>query len=64
MSSPRINRNDQHHRAHHPPPGVRRGRLTYGLTKSYDVGYIILIVIAAIALVLISMVRRTYNPEV
>jgi sugar phosphate permease len=45
------------------PLGFAVMGIAYDLTHSYDVGYIVLIVVALVAIILLSMVRKNYNPD-
>lgn len=45
------------------PLGFAVMGIAYDTTHSYDAGYIVLIGISAVAIVLLSMVRKNYNPD-
>jgi len=45
------------------PLGFAVMGIAYDLTHSYDVGYIVLIVVAVVAIILLSMVRKNYNSD-
>jgi len=45
------------------PLGFAIMGIAYDTTHSYDAGYVVLIVVAAVAIILLSMVRKNYNPD-
>ena len=45
------------------PLGFAVMGIAYGATNSYDAGYMILIGVAVVTILLISMVKKTYNPD-
>jgi sugar phosphate permease len=45
------------------PLGFAVMGIAYDATHSYDAGYIVLIGVCAVAIVLLSMVRKNYNPD-